>query len=493
MARITGTSAGDTLKGESGDDLIEGLDGADVLDGLAGNDTHYGGDGNDTLLAGAGNDYYEGGRGFDTLSYANSPAGVSVTKPQTGSDSIVGSASDGFGGTDTLFHGTADELVGSAFDDTLTGSPVYTASWSEVFGNDVIFGGAGNDLVAGLGGNDVLNGGVGDDSLDGGDGFDNVNYEYATGGVVVNLAAGTGSGADGNDMLTGFEAIIGSFHDDTLSGSGADEGFGGLGGDDVIDGGAGVDFLWYGAATVGVFVDLEAGIATGEGTDTLAGIEAVRASPHADTLLGDGGPNELIGGGGDDSIGGREGNDVIGGRSGNDTLDGGAGIDAAAFMGARANYAIGSAGSGFVTVTDAVSTEGTDLLSNVERLQFADIGVALDLDGHAGIVAKVLGVVFDAVENEVYAGIGLELVDGGMSYGDLMGLALAVHFGGPASNADLVTLLYTHVVGSAPSVEVRDSFVELITTGGWTQVSLALFAADLMGVPAEAAGGLEYA
>jgi Ca2+-binding RTX toxin-like protein len=77
-------------------------------------------------------------------------------------------------------------------------------------------------------------------------------YGSATGGVTVNLGAGTSSGAAGNDSLTGIEIVLGGNFADSILGDGLanvlDGGDGsdtitGLGGDDVIAGGGGDDVL----------------------------------------------------------------------------------------------------------------------------------------------------------------------------------------------------------------------------------------------------------
>jgi Ca2+-binding RTX toxin-like protein len=77
-----------------------------------------------------------------------------------------------------------------------------------------------------------------------------------------------------------------------------------------------------------VTVDLAAGTATGEGTDTLTGIENVFGSGNfGDTLTGDTQDNALFGSGGDDSVSGGDGNDDLDGGNGTDALDGGIGTD----------------------------------------------------------------------------------------------------------------------------------------------------------------------
>src|SRR5262249_36727975 len=105
----------------------------------------------------------------------------------------------------------------------------------------------------------------------------------------------------------------------------------------------------------------------------------------------------LTGGNLADTLSGFGGNDTLYGHGGNDTIDGGTGADTPVYFGARANYQIiqttGPAVS-FVTITDLRGgwPDGTDTLTNVETLKFADASLPLlgsdvglsTLDGSTG-------------------------------------------------------------------------------------------------------------
>lgn len=159
------------------------------------------------------------------------------------------------------------------------------------------------------------------------------------------------------------------------------------------------------------------------------------------------------------------------------TVDGAAGTDTAVFSKARASYTV-AVGSSSVTVGD---TGGSNVaLSNVERLEFSDASLAIDLAGKAGQVAKTLGAVFGAaaVRNAEYAGAGLELLDGGMSYESLMQLALELRLGAGATSTQVVDLLYTNVVGIAPSAADRAPLVALLDGRSLSAAALGVIAAD---------------
>ncbi|OWJ68563.1 hypothetical protein BWR60_03900 [Inquilinus limosus] len=147
-----GDAAGDTLtgiewlRGSAFSDSLTGDGGANRLSGLAGTDTLDGGDGNDQLIGGAGADVLTGGAGFDTALYDNASVGVtaSLANPSANTGDAAGDTYSGI-----------ENLVGSAFADTLTGDS----------GSNYLQGWHGDDVLNGGGGIDTLNGGLGADTF----------------------------------------------------------------------------------------------------------------------------------------------------------------------------------------------------------------------------------------------------------------------------------------------------------------------------------------
>jgi methionine-rich copper-binding protein CopC len=168
------------------------------------------------------------------------------------------------------------------------------------------------------------------------------------------------------------------------------------------------------------------------------------------------------------------------GTSGNDTITGGSGIDTAIFTGNLSNYILSKSGSTF-TVQARTGSDGTDTLTSIERLQFANTKVAIDLDGNAGTTVKILGAIFGAasVSNKTYVGIGLTLLDGGTSYADLMDAALSAKLGAAYSNEAEINLLYQNLAGALPSTADLAYWAGTLSSGQLTHVSLAVMAADL--------------
>jgi hypothetical protein len=198
-------------------------------------------------------------------------------------------------------------------------------------------------------------------------------------------------------------------------------------------------------------------------------------------LTGTGRADQLTGGGCADSLDGGAGDDVLRGAGGDDTLVGGAGIDGAHYDRARSDYQVQRSGDGMLTVRALAGTEAVDRLLQVERLVFDDRSLAFDLDGHAGTTARILGAVFGppAVANATYAGIGLALLDDGMSTGSLLQLALDARLGPGYGPAALVDLLYGNLAGTPPSAADRNIWLAALDGGVFTPLSLALAAVDL--------------
>lgn len=238
----------------------------------------------------------------------------------------------------------------------------------------------------------------------------------------------------------------------------------------LINDNGGVNTLDASAATTPATIDLNQGSSSSigrlaDGTPAITNVQIA-----FNTVI-----QNAVGTAGNDTITGNSANNVITGGGGNDTIDGGAGVDTAVFSGAKSAYTVASGGKGWIVTGQG----GTSNLGNVERLQFVDAKVALDLNGNAGTTAKILGAVFGAasVSNAAYVGIGLNYLDGGMSYADLMAAALKA--AGATSNSAIVNLLWTNLFHTAPTADQAAPYVAMLDNGSTTVGALGVMAADL--------------
>lgn len=297
---LNGFEGPDTLLAGEGNDVLDGGNGNDTENGQAGDDRYFQGtlpyNGADTLGAG-------GDPGIDLADYSGRTLGLTIT---TG-----GGANDGT--TDVDFVTPGDQSEGDNVDSTV----------------ENVNGGSGDDSITGANGVDnVINGGPGNDTLNGlteatAIPGDTVDYSNAPGPVTVDLAAGTASGALGNDTLANFESINGSGFDDALTGNASPNRIVGNAGNDTITGAAGDDELFGNDGNDTVNADAGDDIAQGNaGNDTVNGGDgadqvgddddtAADEEPGNDVLNGDAGCDEVRGGAGDDTIDGGADDDAL--------------------------------------------------------------------------------------------------------------------------------------------------------------------------------------
>lgn len=351
----------------SGNDTLTGTAGANTLRAGAGNDTLNGGDGDDLLEGDAGDDALNGGTGIDVADYSRAASGVTVSAQVTSAQATVGA------GTDTL--SSIEGLIGSAFNDLLTGTGV---------SGGYVRAGAGDDYVYAS---------IGSDALDGGTGIDTVDLSLWDDDYSLNLATGVTN--YGGESMVNFENAISGKGNDTLvgtagdnilrAGKGNDTLVGGLG-NDRLEGGVGHDTADYSSAGSAVTVNLGltgAQNTGGAGTDTLVQIEWLLGSIYNDTLTGGASPNKLNGNTGNDLLIGGDGGDKLFGGGGSDTLVGGLGRDTIS-GGAGADIFMFDVEDSGTTGVDTIS----DFASGSDRIDLSaladEIGQSLDFIGTSG-------------------------------------------------------------------------------------------------------------
>jgi Ca2+-binding RTX toxin-like protein/LysM repeat protein len=231
-------------------------------------------------------------------------------------------------------------------------------------GNDNLIGDSHANWLAGGQGSDTFNAGAGDDvliidaadlqeNIHAGDGFDMLQV-VGSEGVTINLAQAE------------VEVAVGGTGDDVFIGGGRSSVFVQSGdGNDIIIGGAANDAL--------------SGQNGNDMIDGGAGNDVIRGGRGQDMLMGGAGDDIIEGGVDDDQISGGTGNDVLKGGQGDDAIDGGDGIDIAEFSGSFADYRITKLTDNSYRIVDTkTGRDGADTLTNIEKLNFADVS-AVDI------------------------------------------------------------------------------------------------------------------
>ena len=261
--------------------------------------------------------------------------------------------------------------------------------------------------------------------------------------------------------------ILGKLYNQTrevLVGTADDDTFYPGGGWDVVDGGLGIDTV----VVIGrssqfklvldngvTYIDATSGASASTERTELINVELVQFLDKTVNLVA---------------------NDTFTGQPGTDLIDGGLGTDTVVYSGPLVQYTVNKSGSRYI-VSEPTGSDGTDYLTNIERLKFKDKFIAIDLDGNAGTTAKILGAVFgqESVSNKNYVGIGLSFLDAGWTYDNLA--ALALDAAGAKTNDQIVSLLWTNVIGTKPTAADKQPFIALLENG-MTAGALAHLAAD---------------
>ncbi len=177
-----------------------------------------------------------------------------------------------------------------------------------------------------------------------------------------------------------------------------------------------------------------------------------------------------------DALYGFDGNDILIGAGGNDLLDGGNGTDTALYEGKLAEYDVVASGAR-IFVTDHVGLDGRDTLVSVERVEFADFGLAFDTDGVGGQAYRLYQAAFDRVPDAGGLGYWIDLMEHGFSLDAVAeGFATSAEFrdlyGSRPGNAALVNGLYENVLHRAPDAEGMAYWLDILNSGASTMAGV---------------------
>ena len=433
---IAGTAGNDLLYGLAGDDTIYGDGGNDTLYGGFGIDRLYGGTGADKIYGGDNPDLIDGGSGDDMLYGESSGSDINGSDQiigGNGNDVLHGGI-----GIDKLSAGSGDDQVyGDQDTDPFTHAGDGNDYVDGGSGQDILYGDNGNDLLVGGADSDQLFGGAGDDILRPGDstqatgigtdevlggngttdegdkpgtiGFDLVDFSdnaVRKGGVPFDLNNQTNPLAAPNGNIAQvataqIEGVIGSKGGDALTGDAGNNWIVGGSGADTLVGGAGDDVIVGGSIRLdsligkynsgyphnndnqGLTADQQLEDARYDGAshrvlwsetidnsgvidaaNALSGAqfdkhftEMLRSDQFKDLVLGN---NSRLAAGGADTIGGT---------------------DTVVYTGNRDDYQIsrvkynGAVAFKVVGTGELAAQDGTDLVVNVAKFQFADMTV----------------------------------------------------------------------------------------------------------------------
>ncbi|NOQ76978.1 MAG: matrixin family metalloprotease [Methylococcaceae bacterium] len=277
---------------------------------------------------------------------------------------------------------------------------------------------------------------------------------------------------------------------------------------------AGKDSIQY-EGLIDTTIDLRAGNSSRIGNEVLVHFFDNRPSYTIDNIWiaegvtienaasGDGN-DILIGNNVSNILDGNTGSDLLIGHGGDDFLFGGAGLDYAQYNSKRDNYKITVSDSDqSINIIDLINTDGHDVLTNIERIQFSDMNLAFDLDLNesAGKTALLLSAAFgtETISNKQYTSIGINLFDSGLSLIEVAQLAINSGLVSETpDNEEFVRAVWQNIVNSEISQSNLSFYSGLINDGTFTQASLLALVTetefvqqqiDLVGL---ASSGLEF-
>lgn len=188
--------------------------------------------------------------------------------------------------------------------------------------------------------------------------------------------------------------------------------------------------------------------------DTVSVTLASRLDHVLQLATGAGNDRITLKGGGDTlGVDAGSGNDVITLGDDNHRVDGGSGADMVVLAGPRSSYQL-SQSANTITLQSKAFAGGIDTLLNVERLQFDDGALALDIAGNAGQVYRLYQAAFNRTPDAGGLSFWIHAADQGVAMDDIAASFMASTefrnlYGSNLSNAALVGKLYQNVLHRA--------------------------------------------
>ena len=183
---------------------------------------------------------------------------------------------------------------------------------------------------------------------------------------------------------------------------------------------------------------------------------------------------------------GTVGNNILASTPGNDSIDGGLGTDTVLFSGNRSDY----------TITPIITTggyilsgegDGTDTLINIERLNFEDKNIALDMGvtESGGEAVLIIGALVgpSRLNDSALVGELIGYFDAGNTLHDaatlLVNSGTVNRLAGGSSTNDFVNLIYRCVIGHEATASDTAELAGLIDGGSYSRVDFLAIVAGI--------------
>jgi len=216
----------------------------------------------------------------------------------------------------------------------------------------------------------------------------------------------------------------------------------------IINDTGGVDTIDVSKATLAATINLTPG-----SLNSVGRVAAGDAAINNLSIAFDATIENVIGTAFSDKFTGNASNNLFVGGSGDDFIDGGAGLDTAQYTGLRSAYSIAGNNTGFNV--SKPNSQGVDTLNSLERLKFADVTVALDIDGTAGQAYRIYQAAFGRTPDLAGLGYWIKDMDNGsnlttVAAGFMQSKEFQTLYGANPSVDTFLTTLYKNILGRIP-------------------------------------------
>jgi hypothetical protein len=193
-------------------------------------------------------------------------------------------------------------------------------------------------------------------------------------------------------------------------------------------------------------------------------------------FTGTSGADNLVGTTGNDTLKGLDGNDTLKGGAGNDILEGGLGIDTAVYSSARANFTVTKTTTGY-TVTDKTGAEGTDTLTNVDKISFTDTSILFDTVGIPGQAYRIYQAAFNRTPDSNGLGFWINAMDKGatlqsVAAGFVNSAEFSALYGANPTPETFLTKVYSNVLHRAYDQAGFDFWLGTLKSGANSQTTI---------------------
>jgi len=190
---------------------------------------------------------------------------------------------------------------------------------------------------------------------------------------------------------------------------------------------------------------------------------------YSSFLMASGDGNDRIsikGGGNLLNVAAGNGNDHISILGASHSVDGGSGLDVVAMSSARTGYTVQRTTAGY-TIADTAG--GVSTLAGVERIEFADATLALDIAGSGGQAYRLYQAALNRAPDAAGLGYWINALDKGTSLAAIAdGFVNTTEFkqsyGVDPTNLQLVTQFYQNILHRAPEAEGLKYWAGLLDT-----------------------------